>query len=203
LRTRDILFGATALAALGICPSHGDAVAASMASGKVVFRCNVAAGPRLTSCAPTTAPRLDAAKVETLRSRVESACPQFLEGLVPGMTTLRTVGYVDSDMFWSHDPNDPSWLTRPTSKDSDALYRSAPTRLAGSDIRMVVRCRIGLDGLAKDCNVSGGPPNEPAMDAAAIRLMTNARFRPRLVDCKPVGDGELAMPLRFGGRRSP
>lgn len=90
----------------------------------------------------------------------------------------------------------PDWLRRP---DAAVIAETYPTlastlRLEG---RAIISCSLDAIGRARDCVVIGESPAGLGFGQAALKASESFRFRPKLVDGRPVAGGTVRVPMRY------
>lgn len=91
----------------------------------------------------------------------------------------------------------PSWLKKPTGENVANYYPSLALdrSISGS---VVLSCGVRIDTRLENCSVVSEWPYGMGFGEAASRVMLDsARFRPRTVDGKPTGDGQIRIPFKF------
>lgn len=91
----------------------------------------------------------------------------------------------------------PEWLKRPSGSEmikyypSDVLDRSISGQAA-------VRCSVRLDTRLEDCEVVSEAPWGMGFGEASVRMLVDAaRFRPMMVEGKPVAGGKVTIPVKI------
>jgi len=93
----------------------------------------------------------------------------------------------------------PDWLKRPDAKAYAAAYPAA-AKTAHVGGRIEVQCLIGSDGRPHNCLVIDETPKEMGFGDAALKLASSMLFVPKRVDCAPVDDGKVSIPISFSPR---
>jgi TonB family protein len=91
----------------------------------------------------------------------------------------------------------PSWRSKPSGEDVNRYYPagSLDRSLSG---KVVLRCKVGLDGRARDCAVASEGPWGLGFGEAGKRLIeAKSVFHPGKVNGKPVDGAEMTIPLVF------
>jgi protein TonB len=58
-------------------------------------------------------------------------------------------------------------------------------------------CEVTKEGRAANCQVQSETPPGVGFGAAALAVATDFRFKPMLVDCRPVDGGKINVPIVF------
>ena len=92
---------------------------------------------------------------------------------------------------------EPDWLKKPSGENVASYYPSQALdrSISGS---VVLSCGVRVDTRLENCSVVSEWPYGMGFGPAAARIMVeSARFRPRTVDGKPTGDGQIRIPFKF------
>lgn len=91
----------------------------------------------------------------------------------------------------------PQWRAKPSGDDVSRAYPSSNADRSISG-RATIRCKIGLNGRARDCEVVREGPWGLGFGEAAVKLAeSSAQFYPQKVNGKPVDGGEVTLPFQF------
>ncbi|CAN5320037.1 hypothetical protein BH09PSE2_BH09PSE2_02850 [soil metagenome] len=91
---------------------------------------------------------------------------------------------------------DPAWRVKPTRADVLAVF---PPKAARAGIGGVgaIACTVDEDGSPLDCKASAEEPAASGFAEAALALVPTMRFKTGTVNGRVVGDGRIAIPIRF------
>lgn len=196
------LLAAGSLAASGTF-AHGQQINLPGDPTKVAeFACAVRPGPALANCTPKSSLELPPAKVDYLRQLAEATLPCFLTTAIVGKTYTEPVQYLDVPTFWAkavaerHVIINPDWAQKPTIAEFQKSYPplAAQLHISGSSR---LRCTVMEDGTLSDCNVLIETPEGYGFGEASLKLAESLRFRPMLLDCKPVGGSSVTIPFSW------
>ncbi|MDB5438530.1 MAG: TonB protein, partial [Caulobacteraceae bacterium] len=87
------------------------------------------------------------------------------------------------------------WLGKPTNAQMVSVYppRAAEAGIGGN---VTMACQVTVTGQVTGCRVTVESPNGEGFGAAALKLQSLFKMRPRLQDGQPVG-GTATIPVRF------
>jgi TonB family protein len=91
----------------------------------------------------------------------------------------------------------PQWRSKPSGADVASAYPSSNIDRSISG-RATIRCKIALNGRARDCEVVQEGPWGLGFGEAAVKLAERSTlFSPQKVNGKPVDGGEVTLPFQF------
>ena len=167
----------------------------------LTFRCTVSGGPKLEACAPLRAKGIDERTLAQSRLDVEGIPSCRLTGLTPGTQVEYPFSYSEDPRFVNLPRplvviTNPDWAEPPNLGVIAQLY---PERAlaARPTARVVVDCRVAINGVAQDCKVADEDPPGLGFAEAGLRAVEFMRFRPQMRDCSPTDAGKIRIPLVF------
>ena len=96
----------------------------------------------------------------------------------------------------------PDWSATPPARDLAAFL---PASLMRQNLngRVMLRCRVTVQGRAADCAVLGEAPQGRGLGAAALRMAAVLRLKPATSGGQPTDDGAVQIPILILTSRKP